>query len=97
MVYSTVYLWPERAGGVCGGVYGTIYYIPDLRELVGLVWSGNAQPIQDGPGQGDTVGHLPPAPPTITRQGQVVDIRASQRLRQPEIQLPLINLWIHLT
>jgi hypothetical protein len=55
---------------------------------VGLVWGGNAQPVQDGPGQGDTVGHLPPAPPaTITRQGQVVNIRAPQCLRQPEIQL----------
>ncbi len=59
---------------------------------MGLVRGGNAQPVQYGPGQGDAVGHLPPASPTITRQGQVVDIRASQRLRQPEIQLPLINL-----
>ncbi len=66
-----------------------IKYIPDLRELVWLVWSGDAQPVQDGPGQGDTVGHLPPASPTITGQGQVVDIRAPQRLRKPEIPLIL--------
>ncbi len=50
------------------------------------MWGGNAQPVQDGPGQGDTVGHLPAASATITRQRQVVNIRAPQRLRQPEIQ-----------